>query len=369
MKVCGVIVEYNPFHNGHIYHLQKARQISRCDLLVAVMSPYFVQRGEPAIADKWSRARTAIAFGADIVFELPTLHAVQSAAFFADAGVELLAKARADTIVFGSECNDIEKLKTQAKALDHISLSSKRESNIRQYEKALGTQTPNDILAVNYIRAAARFPHINLLSIQRSNEYHSNDITSSIASATAIRHHYFSSRDIHAYTPMAAELNENSQIDQIYPFLRDKLLLDDVFRMKQMFLMDEGIESLLKNAAASCDTYDDFIHFCTNARYTRSRIQRTLIHYLLNTTKDDANAHKHPECLRLLAFRRSARPLLREIQDNNGNVVSRFGKLPSFYQEMERKAVILYTHNDPKRRKILLKREVEGPVYDDHDNH
>ena len=77
-----------------------------------------------------------------------------------------------------------------------------------------------------------------------------------------------------------------------------------------MFLMDEGIESLLKNAAASCDTYDDFIHFCTNARYTRSRIQRTLIHYLLNTTKDDANAHKHPECLRLLAFRRSARPLL-----------------------------------------------------------
>ena len=179
MKVCGVIVEYNPFHNGHIYHLQKARQISRCDLLVAVMSPYFVQRGEPAIADKWSRARTAIAFGADIVFELPTLHAVQSAAFFADAGVELLAKAHADTIVFGSECNDIEKLKTQAKALDHISLSSKRESNIRQYEKALGTQTPNDILAVNYIRAAARFPHINLLSIQRSNEYHSNDITSS----------------------------------------------------------------------------------------------------------------------------------------------------------------------------------------------
>ena len=102
MKVCGIVVEYNPFHNGHLHHLQQARRQSGCDVVVAVMSPHFVQRGEPAICDKWARAKAALACGVDLVIELPTLHAVQSAAYFAQAAVELLALADTDVIVFGS---------------------------------------------------------------------------------------------------------------------------------------------------------------------------------------------------------------------------------------------------------------------------
>ena len=96
MNVCGIVVEYNPFHNGHIHHIHQARKQSGCNLLIAVMSPHFVQRGEPAIADKWSRARTALHHGVDLVLELPTIHAVQSAQFFASAAIDILALAGAD---------------------------------------------------------------------------------------------------------------------------------------------------------------------------------------------------------------------------------------------------------------------------------
>ena len=108
MNVCGIVVEYNPFHNGHIHHIHQARKQSGCDLLIAVMSPHFVQRGEPAIADKWSRARTALHHGVDLVRELPTSRAVQSAQFFASAAIDILALAGADTIAFGSESNDLD---------------------------------------------------------------------------------------------------------------------------------------------------------------------------------------------------------------------------------------------------------------------
>ena len=364
MKACGIIVEYNPFHNGHIYHLQQAREISNCDLLVAVMSPHFVQRGEPAICDKWSRARAALRYGADLVIELPTLHAVQSASYFARAGVELLALANVDTIVFGSESSDHAHLQRLAGQLSAITLKEKTISSVRQYEKELGTQAPNDILGINYIQAAQKH-HIQTRCIQRTNDYHDTQIHSPIASASAIRHQFFNGKDVSPYTIMSDDLNVNARLETLYPYLQTKLLIDDPKRMKEYFLMDEGIESLLIAAAASCDTMEAFLMHCTNARYTRARIQRTLIHYLLETRKTEANQHAIPAHLRILAFRSSARSWLRMLRDEGKPVVSRFQELPLFYQKMERKAAALYTFGNPSLRRAFLAKEVEGPYYDD----
>ncbi|MFR9117801.1 MAG: nucleotidyltransferase family protein [Merdibacter sp.] len=368
MKVCGIVVEYNPFHNGHLHHLQQARRQSGCDVVVAVMSPHFVQRGEPAICDKWTRAKAALACGVDLVIELPTLHAVQSAAYFAQAAVELLALADTDVIVFGSESSDHAQLEEAARRLEHVVVNERSQSIVRQYESQLGAMAPNDILGIHYIRAARPYG-IQTLCIKRTNDYHSCKIDAPIASATAIRHAFFHGEDVSAYTPLAAQLDANRRLSALYPYLQTQLLLDDPAKMRACFLMDEGIESLFIQAAKANDTLEAFLDHCTNARYTRSRIQRTLIHYLLHTSKDDANQHALPAHLRLLAFTKQARPLLRKLQDEGRPIVSRFHDLPLFYRQMERKATILYTHGDAKERKRLFAREGEGPYADLSDHH
>ncbi len=364
MKVCGIVVEYNPFHNGHIHHIQEARAKSGCDVLAAVMSPQFVQRGEPAICDKWTRAQAALAHGVDLVIELPTLHAVQSAAYFAKAAVSLLARLKADTLVFGSETNDEAGLHASAEKLGDIDLCQKEKSTVRQYAQALGSYAPNDILGINYIHAARAY-RMKAIPIQRTNDYHDTTLHNEIASASAIRHAFFQREAISAYTPLADQLHPQAQLETLYPYLQTRLLLDDPQKMRDCFLMEEGIEGLLISAAKQSDTMEAFLSFCTNARYTRSRIRRTLLHYLLETSKADARKHETPACLRVIAFRDTARPLLRELRDEGTLIVSRFHELPLFYQQMELKATALYTYGEPLRRKQLLKKEVEGAIYVD----
>ena len=111
MKACGIIAEYNPFHKGHIYQIEETRKKTGCDVMIAVMSGHFTQRGEPAVIDKWSRAESAVRSGIDLVLELPYIHVVQSASHFAKGGVKVLKKAGISYLSFGSECGNLENLK------------------------------------------------------------------------------------------------------------------------------------------------------------------------------------------------------------------------------------------------------------------
>ena len=307
MNVCGIVVEYNPFHNGHIHHIHQARKQSGCDLLIAVMSPHFVQRGEPAIADKWSRARTALHHGVDLVLELPTIHAVQSAQFFASAAIDILALAGADTIAFGSESNDLDRLRRMADDLSGFQPEKGRVSTVRQYAQQAGAMSPNDILGLCYIQAARRHG-LHICTIQRTNDYHDTIIRGPIASATAIRSHFLRGEEISAYTPMQDAMNKERTMEKLYPYLQTRLLLDDPAAMKRCLLMDEGIEHLLKQAARE-ETYAAFLDRCTSARCTASRIRRTLIHYLLQTDRAQADAHRRITHLRPLAFNERAKAL------------------------------------------------------------
>ena len=208
MKAVGLITEYNPLHNGHIYHLNRAREISGADVVIAVMSGNFVQRGEPAIIDKYSRAKAAIDSGINLIVELPTFYALSSAENFARGAVLTLESLKADCIVFGSECGDISALEKcadiflnepddyrahlQADVAAGLSYPKSRRNALENtYGKSLAdiTDTPNNILGIEYIKAIKQYAlSIKPFTAKRiETGYHDTSLDNTIASATAIR--------------------------------------------------------------------------------------------------------------------------------------------------------------------------------------
>ena len=157
MNVTGIIVEYNPFHNGHIYHINKAKEITNADLLIAVCSGNYVQRGEPSIINKFDKTRAALQHGVDLVVELPYIFTVQNASVFGQKSVEILNNLKVNSIVFGSECNNLEELNNFASHsinIDHLKEElDKGNSYPKSYGLLAGSLYPNDILAVSYLKA------------------------------------------------------------------------------------------------------------------------------------------------------------------------------------------------------------------------
>ena len=243
MKVCGIVVEYNPFHNGHILHIEQARAKSGCDLLIAVMSPHFVQRGEPRHRRLSGNEQERPCTMAWIwCWSCRPSTRYKAPPFFASAAVDILALAGADTIVFGSESNDIDRLRQLAETLtDFCHPQGNGISTVRQYEALAGPMSPNDILGLCYIRAAQAH-QLRTVCIQRTNAYHDTGIDTHIASATAIRTHFLQGENVSAFTPMQAAMHAAHTMETLYPYLQTRLLLDDPEDMKRFFLMDEGIE-------------------------------------------------------------------------------------------------------------------------------
>ena len=198
MKAVGLVVEYNPFHNGHCYHLQQARKLTGADVVIAVMSGNFTQRGEPTIIDKWQRAEAALVNGVDLVVELPLVNAAEPADRFAAGALRLLADLQVDAVVFGAEHPqwDFERMVAME---DHFSTEQ-----FKQFDQTYATQfnsqlheqlgisliEPNDILAFSYTKAKLKNDlDINLIPLaRRKSQYHDQTITGKIASASAIRH-------------------------------------------------------------------------------------------------------------------------------------------------------------------------------------
>lgn len=367
MKIAGIITEYNPFHEGHRHHITQARAMTGCDVLVAVMSGQFVQRGEPAIIDKWKRTKAALRSGVDLVIELPFAYAVQSANRFAEAAVELLSQAGVTEIVFGSETNNLEELKEIAALPINVdAIREKLKSGIgypKAYGLSAGAYFPNDILGIAYIRAMTPkgiTPH----TIQRTNHYHDTQAGEGFASATAIRHALKNQLPIDNQTPLENQLRDLPFIDWnlYYPFLRWKLLSQNHDSLCDLFLMDEGIENHLVNQAEICDTWDDFISKCVTRRYTRARIQRVCTHLLVHTKKSEMARMQAPTTLRVLGFNDMGRRLLKELKDIDIRIASRFNQIPKYIRELEYRATLAYVTPLPNElRRSLLEREIAGP--------
>ena len=247
MKVLGIVVEYNPFHNGHIYHINKAKELIHPDYTIAVMSSSFVQRGEPAIIDKWTRSELAIAYGVDLVIELPFVYSVQSADYFAKGSIELLNAIGVTDLVFGSEDGNIETFKKIASTIkenqnDYDLLVNEYMKQGYRYPDACNqalkkllnheVRTPNDLLGLAYVKEIinhdyAMIPHC----INRTNDYHGDDL-SSISSASAIRKALFNQEDVSHTLPHLQQYQEIYHLDMFYPYLKYQILTSSIEELK-----------------------------------------------------------------------------------------------------------------------------------------
>lgn len=360
MKVTGIIAEYNPFHNGHKYQFEQIRKNLGSDYIVVVMNGDFMQRGEPAIVNKYARTHMALAEGADLVIELPVLYGTGSAEFFAAGGVRLLQSLHSiDHICFGCEYTDLSALQTiasiyaeepddfkelfQQSLRQGISYPKARASALRQYAAANRISLPeevhtymtqpNTILAVEYLKAIYS-DHADIepyLILRKDSGYHSgqlDDTDHACSSATAIRSAYSSGGNVDAWKrtlPKASGLIMQEAyhtcapvgIDQFYPLIQYSLWQNQDRLTDYQDITEELANRLLSVYQPEFD-YTGYVDAIVNKQYTRTRIMRCLLHLLLGITKAEVQEQMRRSSLpyaRILGFRSASSELLKAIRE------------------------------------------------------
>lgn len=347
MKTVGIIAEYNPFHKGHAYQSKQARQLAQADVVIAVMSGHFTQRGELAIIDKWRRAEAAVKSGVDLVLELPSVFAVRSAQYFAAGGVRLLSSLGiVDYLSFGAENADLSSLSAAAAGLDDPQVEEKLKLGLsrgKNYAAALADAlvaggytardfiiSPNNILAVEYLRALTRYaPTMRPLPVRRvGSGFHDKNLSDGFASATAIRHGLFQSGSVtpplHAALPAAtAAIMESllksgaapAQISGLENIILARLRSISDKELLATPEISEGLENRLKLAARNAGNLSELLELVKTKRYPYSRLQRLLVHLLLGTQREQIEAFdaSGPLYARVLALNSQGRAALREI--------------------------------------------------------
>lgn len=353
MKIVGLVTEYNPFHNGHKYHLERSKYETNCDYSIAIMSGNFVQRGEPAICDKWSRAKMAIDSGVDLVIELPTLYSTMSAEFFSYGAIKILDSLNSiDFISFGSETNDLKKLNSISKILAFEPLEFKyslkkylNEGNVFPKARSLALKeilkdkdldkiinNPNNILAIEYMKSLIKLKStIKAHSIKRIfSNYNDKNLTGEISSATAIRSLLIKAnninRDISLALPSSSEFYLNDYLSK-YNIFNDicnfnniliyKLRTIDKDYLSSFLDVEIGLENRIIEAANKYDDIIDIIEAIKTKRYTYTRIKRILIHILLDINYNKNDILNLPAYVRVLASNKKGFKILKKIKNNS----------------------------------------------------
>lgn len=365
MKILGIVAEYNPFHTGHFYHLNKAKEMICPDYTVIVMSSSFVQRGEPAIINKWTRSHIAVLNGADLVIELPLVCSVESADYFAHYSIRLLNEMGVTDLVFGSEDGHIETFTDIAHTINDK--NNQYNHLIKHYmnegyryadatNQALGhlmnrqIRTPNDLLGLAYVKEIISHqylikPHV----IRRTNDYHSAALTP-IASATALRTALKDHKDVGHYLPGYEFYKHDHLYDfnDFYKQLRYAILFND--HLKDIHMVDEGLENLLFRSIQNSSDIDELIAQMTSRRYTRARISRMLVHILLNNRKKDVAKAMAIDYIRLLAFNDRGRQLIKSRKAMTSfKIITSINQYEHPALTIERKAARLLSLVDPKQ--------------------
>lgn len=329
MHAVGLVTEYNPFHNGHRYHLAQAKRMTNADAVVAVMSGNFTQRGEPTLLDKWQRTQAALENGVDLVVELPIFMAVQPAHRFAAGALELLAALGVDDVVFGAEHPewDFSQLVAAEQNFAASGFSQFNATYATQFNEQLKKQTgislidPNDILAFGYYKAQIneKLP-LKLHPIKRrGSQYHDEQIKGKIASASAVRQAVLEHDDFSQAVPKATA-NQLQQIQQIpdwnalYPMLRNQLIQTPVAQLAQIYQMAEGLEYRMKDAAQRNLTFAGFMKAVKTKRYTYAHLLRVYLYTVLQITDSQLNEHLSQPYLHVLGFSERGRKYLHAIK-------------------------------------------------------
>ncbi|MCL2592050.1 MAG: nucleotidyltransferase [Defluviitaleaceae bacterium] len=340
VKITGIVAEYNPFHNGHLYHVEKAREVTDCKYIVAVMSGNFVQRGYPAAFDKFKRAEMALKNGVDLVIELPVMLANSSAEYFSHASVFLLeSMGIVDNICFGAENADIEKLKKIADFFINESVEFKnnlkenlgkgmsyplarKEAFIREFpEMAEVLNMPNNILAIEYLKALKKLnSKIEPVVIKRVvAPYHSIDLDNKIASATAVR----------AGLMKGLENIENNIPGNIYEIIKSdyenfrqknidnlSFLLHYILRtkdIKDVFDINDDLKNRILKISDKHFKITDILKEVKCKNYTMTRLNRAIISIILDIKKEHVTM---PQYIRVLGFKKSSSEIFKELEKN-----------------------------------------------------
>lgn len=365
-KVLGIIAEYNPFHNGHLYHLENSKKITGCDYTVAIISGNFTQRGSTSIVDKWSKTKMALKNGVDLVIELPVLYSISSAENFADGSIKILdSLGIVDYLSFGAETSDIETLKNIASILfdepeDYkkllsaqlnkgLSFPKARENalidyikncnntdiyannklDLKNYNEALSS--PNNILGIEYLKALKKYNSlIKPICVKRfESEYNSIDFSNDIASATAIRK-LAKSKDYDViknlvpndtYSILLENIKNGHIVEDLNVFEKEivyvfrKMSIEEIANLPDV---SEGLEFAIKDAVNSCNKVSELLNLLKSKRYTQTRLQRILLYALLGITKQDMEFSKNTvPYVRVLGFNENGKKLVSEISRNN----------------------------------------------------
>ena len=329
MKVIGVIAEYNPFHLGHLYQINKIKEMYPDSIIIVVVSSCFTERGEVSIMNKWDKTRVCLNNNIDIVLELPFLYATQSSDIFARGAVSILNKMGIDTLVFGTESDNIDNLKKMAliqlnddnynvlvksyldKGINYPTALSKAIYDIMKVD----ISKPNDLLALSYIKQVMLInKDIDIVNIKRTNDYHSKSIDSNIVNASLIREYLLDNKDISNFIPNYDTnfIYKDLSVENFFNLLKYQII-NNIDYLDKFLDVDEGIENRIKKYIYTSDSWKELVTNVKTKRYTYNKINRMFIHILTNLIKEDVNKFSI-DYVRVLGFNGNGKKYLNKIK-------------------------------------------------------
>ena len=376
MKAIGIIAEYNPFHNGHLYHLNKIKEMYPDYTIVLVMNGNFTERGEVTIIDKWKRFDIALELGIDLVIELPFPFSTQSADFYAFGAITILEKLQVEKVVFGSESNNIEDLKLIAETQINnaefdklVKIYCKLGNNYptalsKALEDLVGKKitTPNDLLGISYIKTILENNYkIIPETIKRTNDYHDKEINNTISSATSIRECLKQDKSIKDQVPSNTlkRLDNLHYIDMYFNILKYKIITEEDLEKYQT--VESGMNKKLKEVITEVNNYDELIKSIKTKKDTYNKISRMLLHILCNFTKEKAESFKDITYIRVLGFNNNGKQYLNSIKkDLDVPIISKITREKDPMLEFELNTTKIY---DLIYNEDLFKKEYQNHLY------
>lgn len=364
MNITGIITEYNPFHNGHKFHLEESKKQTKSDGTICIMSGNFVQRGGPAIIDKWKRTEMALSNGVDLIIELPTFYAVSSAEFFAKGAVSILNSLNiVNNLFFGSEIGDAKALSEIAKVLvsederfqnilkENLSLgltfAKAREKSLIEYLNSSEINniitSSNNILGIEYIKAILKLnSSINPVALKREgSNYNDKSLSQTFSSATSIREvlkNTSNIEDLKNIIPLESyevfsKLQEQDYRftfeEEMFKYIKYKIQTNCV-NFNNLYEVTEGLDNKIIKEISSSNSLHEFILKIKSKRYTYSKISRILTHIYLCLDNDDFKdiANENNLYVRVLGFNKTGREILSLIKANSS--IPLITKVPRF---------------------------------------
>ena len=361
IKKIGIICEYNPFHNGHIYHIEKIKELFPNSIIILVMSGCFTERGEISILNKWDKTEIALNHNIDLVVELPHFYATNSADTFAEGAIRILSYLNCDHLIFGSECNDINLFNKLA----DIQLYDEEYDNLVQdymdngynyptsMSKALKDlcdetiTTPNDLLGLSYVKQIKlQESSIIPITIQRTNNYHDKEINDTITSATSIREALKNNQDITDYVPNDTKqhLITTNYEERYFTLLKYKLI-SEIDELDKYLDVSEGLDKRIKKFILKSNTLAELIENIKTKRYTYNRLNRMFLHIMTNLKKSDVNRLKQINYIKVLGFNEKGKEHLKEVRkDELIPFITNYSQLDDPVLDYELQVTFLYNY-------------------------